>query len=952
MASKIGAVAARCVAIAAACASVSMLLTARAEAACTPAAGNDVSAVCTGATAGGYGGAGFTNLNVTVDTGATVTAGAASITFNTGSLLNRGTVSGVTSGVLGATATITNSALIFASGGTAIDLSGSLTLTNSGSVQGSQNGVRAATATIANSGLIVGTSGQAISLSGFGDITNSGNISGNYGILSFSTVKLANRGLVYGDNAALSVNGATIDNSGTILSGGTAVDSAGATIANRGTISGASIGIGTSGFTLNLDNSGSVSGQFGIFTNVGNIVNSGTISGTGGTAIDAFVNLALVNSGVISGQTTAIFAPTAAITNSGSIAAATAAAIDVTALTLANSGSISGVTSGVHGATATIANSGSITATGGPGIDLSGSLKLTNSGLVRGNSDGLSAASATIVNSGSIVGNLRAINLVGAGDITNSGSISGGSYGIASFSGVKLVNSGTVSGSVSAVSVSSATIDNSGAILSNSVAIDAGIAAINNSGTIAGRGIAITTVDLTLFNTGTVSVSDPGASAIYALRADISNAGLIAAANISSLAISLSSAADTLTSFAGSRIIGRIDLGGGADRVDFRGGNFNYTFNSLAGVTVTSAGPYIVQGSRVVTVDPTPFAATNRNILAFSAAVTSALPLAEPPPPAARPAMSYATAVRPAQGAREAFAAVMTPQGPTAVYGGGVSMWARGFAGERDQSATGPLLHTVNRFQGGFIGGDWQANPFFRLGAFVGAGAMRSTEDLNLNGVSSDVAFGGAFARGTFGDTFLDMMIQLGRLSGHSSRVVSNNLAPTGIETALGDYAGLYAIPELGLGRHIELGEMGGTTWRLTPVGRIRYLAGNLGGYNESASTASLTVGGRRLSELEERAELKLSGTIRSADFAVITGSLRVGVLGAQRVGGAAVNATLLGQAIPFATPGADTIWGVLGGGGLELSRGAASFFVSGDYLKASDSSVVYGGRGGLRLAF
>ncbi|MET4762891.1 hypothetical protein [Bradyrhizobium ottawaense] len=146
-------------AIAAACASVSMLLTARAEAACTPAAGNDVSAVCTGATAGGYGGAGFTNLNVTVDTGATVTAGAASITFNTGSLLNRGTVSGVTSGVLGATATITNSALIFASGGTAIDLSGSLTLTNSGSVQGSQNGVHAATATIANSGLIVGTSG-------------------------------------------------------------------------------------------------------------------------------------------------------------------------------------------------------------------------------------------------------------------------------------------------------------------------------------------------------------------------------------------------------------------------------------------------------------------------------------------------------------------------------------------------------------------------------------------------------------------------------------------------------------------------------------------------------------------------------------------------------------------------------------------------------------------------
>jgi hypothetical protein len=846
MAMTIGTRATRGVAIVVACASSSILMTGPAWPACTPAAGNNVTAVCTGVS-GGYGGAGFSNLNVTVGTGATV-SGVPGILFNTGSLTNHG--------------------------------------------------------------LVDGGAGQA-ALFNMGTVVNDGTLTGTTGI-----------------------------------------DAAVAVVTNRGNITPTGIGIANGGGQLTLDNSGAISSFFAIFTGVADIANSGTISGTGGSGIDASTRLTLSNTGAISAQTAAIIAPTAVIANAGSIGSAAAAAIDVTTLSLSNSGVVSGVTSGVLGATATIANSGSIVANGGPAIDLGGNLTLTNSGLVRGNSDGINAASATIVNAGSIFGNARAVNLVGAGDIANTGSIFGGLQGIVSFSSVRLINSGTVYGSNAAMSVNVAIIDNSGSILSNSVAIDSGTSAINNSGTIAGKYIAITTTDLTLVNTGTISVSDPAASAIYALKADIGNAGLIAGANVTSPAISLGSAADTLTSFAGSRIIGRIDLGGGADRVNFRGGNFDYTFNSLAGVTVTSTTPYVVQGSRVVTVDPTPFAVTDRNLLAFSAAITSALPMTDPPPVASRQPMNFAATDPPPGAAREAFAAVMTPQGPTAFYAGGASVWARGFAGGRDQSATGALLHTVNRFQGGLLGGDWQAGPSLRLGAFAGAGAMRSTEDFNLAGTSSDVAFGGVFARGTFGDTFLDVLIQLGHVSTHGSRLVSNNLVSTGIETAAADYSGFYAIPEIALGRHITLGEIGGTAWRLIPVGRVRYLGGNPGGYSESGATAGLTVGGRLLSEIEERAELKLTGTFGSATGTLITGNLRVGVLGAQRLGDAAVNATLLGQSLPFATPGPGNIRGVLGGGGLEVNRGRAGVFVSGDYLKASDSSVVYGGRGGFRVTF
>src|SRR5512143_3658161 len=98
MVTTISALAARRAATAMACASVSILtasilMTVAAEAACTPAASSNVTAVCTGTTAGGYGGVGFNNLNVTVETGATV-SGVPGILFNTGSLTNRGIVDG------------------------------------------------------------------------------------------------------------------------------------------------------------------------------------------------------------------------------------------------------------------------------------------------------------------------------------------------------------------------------------------------------------------------------------------------------------------------------------------------------------------------------------------------------------------------------------------------------------------------------------------------------------------------------------------------------------------------------------------------------------------------------------------------------------------------------------------------------------------------------------------
>jgi hypothetical protein len=56
-------------------------------------------------------------------------------------------------------------------------------------------------------------------------------------------------------------------------------------------------------------------------------------------------------------------------------------------------------------------------------------------------------------------------------------------------------------------------------------------------------------------------------------------------------------------------------------------------------------------------------------------------------------------------------------------------------------------------------------------------------------------------------------------------------------------------------------------------------------------------------------------------------------------VGGNSVNAVLLGQAIPFATPGKDDVWGGYGGLGIEFRHANVAVLASGEYLALNDDS-------------
>jgi hypothetical protein len=520
-------------------------------------------------------------------------------------------------------------------------------------------------------------------------------------------------------------------------------------------------------------------------------------------------------------------------------------------------------------------------------------------------------------------------------------------------------NSGTISGTFAGIAAGTASVSNSGTISGGNFGIRAATAAnVSNSGTISGNiGIsAVGTANVT--NSGAISGGNFGILA--ASTANVTNSGTISGALA---ALSFGNSSDTLTLLPGSRIIGAINLGGGSNTVNVRAGNQNLGFDTLAGATVTSNVPFVVSGNRVVTVDPTPFAMTDRNLMDFSRTVSAAIPEVDfagtgsgVPLAFAAPSASIADRAADAFADISSLAAYTSDpvvfKNPTAVYAGGTAVWARGFVGKRVQDADGVLSRTENQFYGGMLGADWQAGPDWRLGVFAGGGETKSSLDLNAGETKSTLVFGGAFARYRLANTFLHLAMQGGHSGNDTRRQINNNLAPGGVETATASFNGWYVSPEAQLGIDHALGAFGGAAYTLTPSLRLRYLYAAFDGYTESGSTANLTVGSRSVQDLEERGELKFTRTQAFGTTAAIATSIYGGALAVQRVGDTTVDAALLGQAIPFATPGADHVWGGYGGAGIAWRAERITVFGAAEYTVLSDDSSIVSGRAGLRVAF
>lgn len=679
-------------------------------------------------------------------------------------------------------------------------------------------------------------------------------------------------------------------------------------------------------------------------------------------------------------------------TNATTISGNSIGVSDTATLTLTNTaaGTISAVgtiSMGISAITANVTNAGTIEANGDFPVAVSATtINLTNTGTIRGigipwngGFTGGSAVSGTDVN------------------VTNSGTIVGYFYGVASTNTLNLTNSGTIQALVfgTAVSAWNANIINTGTIMGSDSVFDiSGIylesGNVMNSGTILGRnggyGI-IGGLGVNVVNSGLIEATGSGSRGINISGGSVTNSGTIRASGASSIGIysygtlnvtnsgtiigetaalrfdnAAGGTADVLTLLPGSHIVGAIITSGGGVTVNIRTGNQNLTFDTLAGATITSTTPYVVLGNQIVTVDVTSFAANRRSLTDFTRGMSDAVPVFSGGAPGGSAPLAFAGPDAPSRfddafaslpGLSSAYASEAAVfKAPTLTYADGTTMWARGFAGQRIQQQDGLMLRTANLFYGGMIGADFAARPDLHTGVFLGGGKTRTSIDLGLGGTDSDMLFAGAYARYDIGASFLHGAIQGGGSRNTTTRTVNNNLALNGIENAVGSFNGWYVSPELTFGHRFALGQLADATYTLTPSTRVRYLYGAFDGYTETGTSAPLTVGTQTASTVEERGEVKLTRSVAIAPMNELSTSLSGGVLGTQRIGSSTVNAALLGQAIPFATPGQANVWGYFGGLGLEWRSRNVSFFTAAEYLALADNSNVVSGRAGLRVGF
>lgn len=106
---------------------------------------------------------------------------------------------------------------------------------------------------------------------------------------------------------------------------------------------------------------------------------------------------------------------------------------------------------------------------------------------------------------------------------------------------------------------------------------------------------------------------------------------------------------------------------------------------------------------------------------------------------------------------------------------------------------------------GGVLGIDKLVSGDLRLGAFIGAGNGQLSVDLNSQSIKTDYVFGGVYGRFDWSPQFLDFAISAGHSTNSSSRLVANNLAPSGLESATCSYDGWFVSPELAYGYRVLL---------------------------------------------------------------------------------------------------------------------------------------------------
>ena len=276
------------------------------------------------------------------------------------------------------------------------------------------------------------------------------------------------------------------------------------------------------------------------------------------------------------------------------------------------------------------------------------------------------------------------------------------------------------------------------------------------------------------------------------------------------------------------------------------------------------------------------------------------------------------------------------------------AVWGAGLGGRVRFDETDDTTESEETFGGGIGGAHFRLAPGVVAGAFAGGASNRLETDRGKN-IDTDYVLAGFYGRLLAGQMFVEGSTTGGWSDSNSERQMVVFLpGAVRFETAQADYESAFFMPALRFGANIPVGN--GAI--LVPAAQVRYILQHFDGYQESGSSANLTVGDRTLQSFEERFELGIRQTIGLEAGQNLTVHANAGVSLYQRVGDRDVDVGVFGTAASL-DPGAEsTETGVFGRAGFDWQiTSTVSAFGEAEGLHTEDADAVTG-TGGVRVRF
>lgn len=542
----------------------------------------------------------------------------------------------------------------------------------------------------------------------------------------------------------------------------------------------------------------------------------------------------------------------------------------------------------------------------------------TTQQVLTNNETGTVEAGGTLVTTDDAISGNDGNTIINAGTVTAVGGAD--ADGIEVVDNNIIINSGTVTGGDEAIEVfDDNIIINSGWLISGGEGISAG----NNN---------------IITNSGTIT-SDDEAIKVESGNT-ITNSGTVI--GINNDAIDLRGSNNALRLLAGSALQGNLALGNATNTLVI-GPGLNTALGFTGDPAIQADGlPFIVVGDTLYVVDVTGFSVHDEMVGDLTRSVSRSLE-------------DRLSAIRQGDegGALSALAlgyAPITPAIGNSADDRSSGVWMTGLGGYRTQDGGTTTLDFETRFAGAMGGFDTMVAPETRVGVFGGV----SFADVDTGVVGQELSTSSFFAGlylghefgHQFGHSFIDASFTAGWSDFDSERRVTNNLVAGGIETARASYGGMVISPSLTLGTDLSVGA--GT---LTPSMRVRYAGLFLDSYTETGSAANLTVGDRSIHIMEAGAQLAYALAPLDTGAGSLQQSFSVGVDGAF-VGGDAVSAIIVGQALSFSAETEDTVRGFLGYDAAFAMTETASLNLSAQAGYDSNDALTLEGRAGFSLTF